>query len=148
MAPVGERNHRFFLGFLIATIFVSGYYSYSYYKYAAWQYTRYAKYTRFSENTMEAIPQKIKIVIQYMPVVAGTGCALACVCLMLIYFTLQQIRNITLNITQIEHDKIIDIELFRSKRGNKEPIINIYDKGFIGNWIEFLFPPNIPAHPN
>lgn len=43
---------------------------------------------------------------------------------------------------QIEIDKIEIEERRRIKQHNIDPVLNIYDKGFFGNWFECLFPPS------
>ena len=65
---------------------------------------------------------------------------------MLLFFALQQMYFISINVTQIERGKYADIEARRKRSRIYEPVINIYDKGFIGNWLEFLFPPRVKSY--
>ena len=78
-----------------------------------------------------------------MPLVSGSCFALFAVSIMLLFFSLQQMYQISINVTQIEKEKYSDIEARRKRSRIFEPVINIYDKGFFGNWLEFLFPPKI-----
>jgi hypothetical protein len=51
-----------------------------------------------------------------------------------------------LNQTQIELDKIQEARIVRKRRGDNRPYVHAYDKGFLANWTELLFPPRAEKH--
>ena len=51
---------------------------------------------------------------------------------------------ISINKTQIELDKYESLAYKRKQEHNTTPIVNYYNKGFIQNWKDFLFPTPVP----
>lgn len=61
----------------------------------------------------------------------------------LVFFLFQIIFLISLNKTQIEVAKLRHINSIRKQRGINTRVKNFYDRGFLQNWKECLFPPKI-----
>ena len=142
--PVGERTHRFFYLFLITCLIASFYYAMNQYFYLCtfvnssihrWSKSKYGNFI----ITAQALIKKEQLILtsfSLAAVIAGV----------LFFFIMQQTYLISNNILQIEQEKYDDLTEKRKKTGNPTPVMNFYDKGFIQNWKEFLFPPKVPLH--
>lgn len=80
----------------------------------------------------------------YWPVLSGI--VLIVIVVTLVVFTYQQLSSISKGLTQVEIDKFENEFFRRQSEGIKDPLINIYDKGFVENWRSILFPPKIARH--
>jgi len=118
MAPIGERTHRFFLLFLVFNLVSS--------------LTYFALTYRFIMFKLISF-KSLMILVYYEPYAIISCVSLFVTSIVLILYIIQQIYYISINISQIEIPKY---------KAQKE-INNIYDKGFVLNWKEFLFPDNL-----
>ena len=83
---------------------------------------------------------RLMICMEKEPALSAASFALTIISFTLLIFLIQQIYFISKNMTQIEVAKFN----YLKKQGKK--LINKYNKGFIENWKEFLFPKIIKEH--
>lgn len=95
----------------------------------------------WTDKTMTNLIVGAVVCIKVNPWVLATAIILGIMTIALICFVLQQAYYISINKTQVELDKYDDVNYEREQRGIKETYKNPYNKGFIQNWKEFIFPP-------
>jgi hypothetical protein len=87
------------------------------------------------------------ITVKRSPWAVITWFLLLVVALTLWVFLAQQMYYVSKNVTQIELDKIDDLEeKWRKAKANKKVYVHAYNKGFVENWKAFLFPPVVKKH--
>jgi hypothetical protein len=78
--------------------------------------------------------------------IVGTTFLAFVVALTLWFFILQQFWYISKNLTQIELEKIDTLREKWKEEKVTQKYVHVYNRGFVQNWKEFLFPPVILAH--
>ena len=79
-------------------------------------------------------------ILEMYPTIFGCAIFHVMINLALLFFLFFQIRNISRNVTTIELSKYDFIKESRKSKGDITPITNFYDKGFINNWKQVIFP--------
>ena len=143
VAPIGEKTHRYFLAFLFFTIQASVYYTYGYFKLLKHVYNRVRRFPYPQDSILHYVLNVLLVCLNREPFVSSAFFALFVISITLIVFLYMQASQVSRNVTQIEAAKIADL---------REDGVDIkkspYDKGFIGNWRECLFPPKTePCEP-
>jgi hypothetical protein len=141
LAPVGLRTHRFFLLFLITNVIAATYYAVGCWKHLHWGRSRFVVPWRGSFWVDLVLAARVSIQFDFR--VAGIFFVLAGVILFMAGFIVQQMRYTGKNVTQIEIDRIEEW----SEANPGAVYIHQYNKGFVQNWKEELFPPKAEKHP-
>ena len=143
VAPIGEKTHRLFLAFLFFTIQASFYYTYGYYRILELVLQRQRRWPYPHTTIFYKIINVIIVSLNREPMVACCFFALGVTGLTLFIFLCLQVSQVSRNVTQVEVGKLDDLK--------EDGIIlkkSPYDKGFIKNWMECLFPSKLePCEP-
>jgi hypothetical protein len=139
MCPIGARNHRWFVLFLIFNFMSISYTSMGMILYL--RLVAIALKVKLPGSIVKRVWFLMNFGMKVDKLVSSATCMMVGGGVMIALFLLQQMHNIGRNLTQIELDKI---ESWR--RRNKRPYVHTYDKGFGQNWIEFLLPPTAAQH--
>jgi hypothetical protein len=147
MAPIGARSHRFFLAFLLTNIIASSYLASGELKLLKHTLTIHAIPwgSTFTDNMLMGLD----CILWAEPNIAANFAVLVVIAAFLSAFLIQQIYYQSLNRTQIELDKIQDIEEGLGRRAADQKgkkYRHAYDRGFVGNWKELLFPSTAASH--
>ncbi|OHT02120.1 hypothetical protein TRFO_07326 [Tritrichomonas foetus] len=86
------------------------------------------------------------ILLRAAPLVVSIFILLFVIAIALIFFLAQQMYFVSINKTQVELEKYDYLTELRREKGDYTPVVNIYDKGIIGNWKELLFPTRKAEH--
>ena len=147
LAPIGERTHRFFILFLICDIIASLIYSQTCLKYLLAVIYYAMKRLNYHPSSLSSLFLFYMIItFRSCPFVVAMFIFLVVIILVLLIFVGQQLYYVSVNITQVELDKIDRIKQERLQKGDRTPFVNFYDKGFIQNWKHFLFPSRKAQH--
>lgn len=111
------------------------------FSYLRYVLNRNLKYARWTDSKLENFVVCGMILIEREPLLLGSCLALWVIAISLVSFVLLQFKDISKNVTTVERGKFEDLQEQWKRKHNTTPVINKYDKGFIGNWKEFLFPP-------
>lgn len=140
IAPIGERTQRWFLLFITSTTITSGFYTFCYYKYLSWKYRVYKGQMKISGAGTDSVLMSIIYLFQQESITFIASFALFIIFLIVLTFTIKTFNTISNNILEVEKPKYEQQRLIRLHNRIYDPVINVYDKGFIGNWLECLFP--------
>lgn len=146
LASIGERTHRWFLLFLASCMTGCMYLLNGFVYMFINKFAPFINRIKWSPSSLRNLVITVILCLRLDKWSFGTMILLAVVIITLLFFIIQQMYYISQNKTQIELDKYEVEAERRKKEGDKSPIINIYDKGIIGNWAEFLFPPKVKTH--
>ena len=147
LAAIGEKTHKWFVFYLVSCVVASTYYCIDNYYVMRLHLSIMLKkipptyYLHFSKLQL-----LFALVLKHERFNACCIMILLVVILSLTLFIFHQIYSVSINTTQIEFDKY-DIEKKKRKAsGDNTPINNFYDRGVISNWLEFLFPTDVPSN--
>lgn len=132
-APIGARNHKYFLAFLLTNINSS-----IYYIYGTFNLLRYRmKLHKIYLTSLLSIYKSIFWVLFWEPLILASLASLIITFIALTLFVIQQSVGISRNITLVEGEKISDLNKIRKREG-LPAYIHVYNKGFLANWKEFF----------
>ena len=141
LRPIGEKNHRLFLLYLLSVIIANGYATYITLLKLLTTFRKFSYNLKWTENIFTTLLTFITTSFHYESSTFPLFIGLLLVVLSVSKFLIYQCYYISRNVLQIEQQKYkIVSEHF------KIPIVNHYDKGLVQNWKEFLFPPKIEIH--
>lgn len=143
LVPIGERTHRFFLMFLLSNIIASSCLAYNSLSQMCWRISVLSPRIRWTDSKLKNALIITFILSRTDIWVFGLFFVLTVIALTLSIFLIQQIYYVSKNITQIELDKYEDLQEELSKESPSKEVVNMYTKGFWGNWKAFLFPPKV-----
>jgi hypothetical protein len=134
LTPIGERNHRMFLLFLVTLTLLLGYFVCISVCFLLWA---------FREAAALGWWNRIRTLFaeQFIPIV--NTATMAAICGVLLTMLGQQCYFVSHNVTQIEIAKYDVEQDRRDAEGIDEEVTNFYDNGFWENWRAFLCPPTI-----
>jgi hypothetical protein len=145
IATIGERSRRWFLLFLITNGLGAAYYASGCFKLLKWgigkQPIRWPN--RFWSDLRLWCLIALKLdyfVFMMMILLVGVTAAL-------MFFVVQQMWLVAGNVTQLEMDKIAEWKKKQTEAGKSDVYVHAYDRGFLRNWLEMVFPPAIAKHP-
>jgi hypothetical protein len=139
VAPIGERTHRFFIAFLFFTVQASFYYSLGYFWVLRDLLGRIRRWPLPGTGIFNRIGNIVIVCVEREPFVASCFFALSIIGITLFVFLIMQIYDISHNTTQIESVKLQELKENTGFKYKKNP----YDRGFIQNWKDCLFPPKL-----
>lgn len=139
VAPIGERTHRFFIAFLFFTVQASLYYSLGYFWVLRDLVKRIRRWPLPGTGILNRIGNIVIVCVEREPFVASCFFALVIIGVTLLVFLIMQIRDVSHNTTQIEAVKLQELTENTGFKYKKNP----YDRGFIQNWKDCLFPPKL-----
>jgi hypothetical protein len=132
LTPIGERNHRMFLLFLVSLALLLGYFVCISVRFLLWASAGAAG---FWDRARALFAERL------IPVV--NTATMAAICGVLVVMLGQQCYFVSHNVTQIEMAKYDAEQDRRDAEGVDEEVTNFYDNGFWENWRTFLCPPKI-----
>jgi hypothetical protein len=89
----------------------------------------------------------MNIIVTYDAQLFGFTFVLLIVAVTLMCFLAQQVWYVSVNRTQVELDKIDDLEDEWEAEGKVRTYVHAYDHGLLKNWKAFLFPQGKRRHP-
>lgn len=131
-APIGAKNHKYFLAFLVTNINSAILYIYVTYKLLCY---KLSVHNVIIEN-FKSIYDNFFWVLFWEPLIFASLASLIVTLIALTLFVLQESIGISRNITLVEGEKISKVKSELKKQNIK--YTHSYDKGFIQNWKEFL----------
>jgi hypothetical protein len=139
LASIGARTHRFFLLFLVTNLMAAASMAHNELRYLI---------SRFRAIAETAELRFVWRVVEFCKwgadqewVVFANVIGLAIAAGVLLTFFVPQCVNASRNLLLVEKDKITAIERRTGKR-----YVNSYDRGFVRNWMEVLFPEKVEKH--
>ena len=140
LASIGERTHRFFLLFLISCVAASIHYCWADLKVVLLFLIHAYPKIKWTQSKATNALLIVVILMKFQLWNSAAIILFVVIIITLVVFILQQMYYISINKTQIELDKYESLAYKRKEANNNTPIVNHYNKGFIQNWKEFLFP--------
>jgi hypothetical protein len=153
MAPIGAKTHRIFLCFLLLNAMGMSYYFVNQTRYCVWIFRllerRLQEYSSQSSRPSQYYSRPLVLWLVFAKkeaVIIGMTFLAFVVASTLWFFIIQQCWYISKNQTQIELDKIDALKEKWEEAKENRTYVHTYDRGFVQNWREFLFPPVIEEH--
>lgn len=132
MQPIGEKNIRFYLLFLLSNFLATMYFFVISEMFLIWK----LKYSSNINWNKYSLPEKISLTCYYLLKNEVILCGIS------IFFIIYQSILLSLIIREIYLISInLTLDEIMARKAEKEnKIINDYDKGILQNWLEVLFP--------
>ena len=144
LTPIGEKNIRYFILFLLSCIISSTYYSFLYTSYLIWRMKNvyHNLYSQLCdiESNFTILKETLTIILDDYSSIICCSFGLALIAFVLTYYVITQISQVSNNLLTIEQEKIQAIIQDNEENNVETNYHNIYDKGFFENWKECFFP--------
>lgn len=143
LSVIGERTHRYFFFFLLFDCINCIYFVYAASIKLILIMKSVIKKVKWTKKLSRNIYMFI-IICTRVDVWTFFSAILAfIVVISLLVFIFQQAYHISINVTQIESEKLLEEKELRERNGDFSEVVNIYDKGILRNWFYFLFPKSV-----
>ena len=131
---IGEKTLRLYILFVVMNTAVTLFFFVLTVLFIRYVLVSEAEEVVWTESNADNFVIAITIVLRDAPVAAGLAIALCIIGADLLATLVKQFNRVSQNVTEVE------CELYEKGAEKGEIVKNIYDRGFIANWVEVLFP--------